>query len=101
MGLCASERIKSCEMGCMTNQERGGERWAENSVSIKTKWAHFAWGFVFGLVFGIFFGGLPLFWLHEQRKKFYKVGWGIGALIWLILVIVAVVLRHKARKIVQ
>jgi len=96
MGLRASERIKPYEMGCVTDEER----WAENSVSTKAKWAHFAWGFVFGLVLGIFFGGLPLLWLHEQRKKFYKRGWGIGGLIWLILLIVAVVLARKNRSLI-
>jgi len=83
------------QKGGVPDEEQGPKAETEDSISVAAKCGYGAWGFIFGLIFGLVFGAIPLCFLkNHQRKKFYMFGWGIGAIISLIIVIVIRVKVH-------
>lgn len=57
-------------------------------VSTGEKVGYGVWGFFFGLVLGLIFGSIPLCILkNKDRKKSYMIGWIIGVVISISVVV--------------
>jgi len=81
-----------------SNEERAASDCEDEIVSQNEKYLYGIWGFLFGLVLGVVLGSIPMCCCikHKKRKKFYMIGWAIGAIISIgAYVIVAVLTRGQ------